>query len=282
MNERRAKNIEPLREGTAELREWFKGSEGREGVISEEEFGSEVEREIFCATEEIIPDEGREKGPCTAEGFGAFGGREGEEKTQWTEEGEKALRELVLSQEREFNVESWFAAPELKGTREKKALEISVWWGKLLLDIGHFTKPQRITFGPSSITNFRYQIYPNFTTAPTPIVEPAPNGDFLLCFDPDIFGYVEENGEKVTLVELIRRGKAHTFSSSEYYYYPISKGTKVFLHAGGLEIQIQFVDIHLISSHWFRYIDSSASLLSLSILLHLVLTIIAIYYTLYP
>ncbi len=177
----------------------------------------------------------------------------------------------------QFDIDAWFATPELRRAKDKKMLELSIWWGQLLLDIGHFTPPKRVTFGPSITSDFSLSLLTNLdsTEENFTLIETSQSGGFVLCFTPEMCGYIEENGEKSSFIELIKRGKAHAFSDK--YYYPLYVGTKVFIYSENIQIQIQFVDFQKISTHWFRYLDSYAPLLSLSIIIHLILTLLAIY-----
>jgi len=190
-----------------------------------------------------------------------------------------ALFHPTLSSSADFDVEAWFATPELRSSSNKNLLEVVVSWEGVILDIRHYDTPRRIAFGTNSHADFQFPIDAQ-TDDPSqviyfPLVEPAKNG-FLLCFHPEMAGVVEENGERSTLLDLVMEGKAHGFHRNGRCYYPLLPGVKFQLHSNGLDIQIRYVTAPQFSLKWSRHLGTYAPVLSFSILTHLLMAMLAI------
>lgn len=179
----------------------------------------------------------------------------------------------------DFDVDAWFATPELRSTSSKNLLEVVVAWDGIILDIRHYKTPQRIAFGSHKHADFNYPI-DAATDDPHqvhyfPLIEPCKSG-FLLCFYPEMEGTVEENGEHFTLLDLVQAGRAHCFDRSGRCYYPLLPGAQFKLHCKGLDIQIGHVAAPQFSLQWSRHLGMNAPVLSFSILTHLLMAILAI------
>lgn len=181
----------------------------------------------------------------------------------------------------EFDSDAWFATPELRESSNGLLLELSVTWDTTLLDISHYKHPRRITFGSDPRADFCYSltsslegghIYPLF-----PLIEVARTGDYLLCFDPDMDGFVEENGERHSFLSLVQDGKAHSFARTGLFFFPLLPGTEVQLRCQEhTKIQIKFVSSAPQPQKWLRSLDTKAPVLSFSIFIHLFMTFLAI------
>ena len=179
-----------------------------------------------------------------------------------------------------FDDDAWFATPDLRAASMKMLLEISIHWQGIILDIAHYETPRRLTFGPDTRADFCYSITSAIdvpiSNSHIPLIEASKTGDFLLCFDTEMDGYVEENGEKTKFMDLVKAGRAHSFDPSGLCYYPLHPGAYVELTSQDTIIQIQFVPAPPISVSWFRYLNESAPIVSFSILFHLIMTCFAI------
>lgn len=178
-----------------------------------------------------------------------------------------------------FDAEAWFATPEWRETPDKKLLEIVVVWEGVVLDIRHYKAPRRIAFGTSASADFHVPL-DTATDDPTqdgffPLIEPVKNG-FLLCFYPEMNGVIEENGERLTFLDLVKEGRAHCFDRTGRCYYPLLPGAKCFLKSNGLELQIQYVNSPQFSMQWSRHLGTYAPVLSFSIITHLFMAMLAI------
>jgi hypothetical protein len=190
---------------------------------------------------------------------------------------------LLKNQEAEaacFDTDAWFATPELRDQTKGVLLEITISWQGALLDIAHYRYPRRITFGPNPNADFCYTLSADNDPTPQihhiPLIQPSKTGNFLLCFDPYMNGYLEENGEQLTFLDLVKADRAHWFERSGLYHYPLLPGTTVHICGHSVQIQIRFVPSPPAPFQWFHYLDTQAPVLSFSIIIHLLLTCLAI------
>lgn len=181
----------------------------------------------------------------------------------------------------EFDTDAWFATPELRESTHGFLLELSVTWDNTLLDIAHYRHPKRITFGSDPRADFCYSLTSNIEAGSTfplfPLIEVARTGDFLLCFDPDMDGSLEENGEVHSFLSLVQQGKAHSFARTGLFFYPLQPGAEIQLQCQeNTKVQIRFVSSSPLPLQWLRSLDSTAPVLSFSIVIHLIMTVLAI------
>ncbi len=186
-----------------------------------------------------------------------------------------------LRESSNFDSEAWFATPELRESSNGMLLEISVSWEGALLDIAHYRSPRRLTFGPDPRADFCYALASSLEHPSKislfPLIEPSKGGGYLLCFDPDMDGVIEENGEQHKLLDLVKAGRAHSFDRTGLCYYPLQPGALVQLVCTeSIQIRIRFVTAPPISKTWFRYMDTHAPVLSFSIFIHLLMTFLTI------
>ena len=176
-----------------------------------------------------------------------------------------------------FDDEAWFATPDLTEP-SKSLLEVHVSWEGGLLDICHYATPRKLTFGSGTHTDFCYPLEDASDTKQAisfPLIQPG-KGGFLLCFEPEMEGIVEQNGERLTLLDLVNEGRAHFLTRSGLCYYPLLPGTQVQLHFGGLDIQLRFVPTAPFHMSVLRRLDTSAPIMSFAVIAHLLFALLAI------
>lgn len=180
-----------------------------------------------------------------------------------------------------FNSEAWFATPDLRSSSRGMLLEISVTWQDILLDIAHYRHPRRITFGSHPRADFCYSLFsslePLQKISPFPLIEASRSGEYLVCFDSDMDGTIDENGEQMSFLDLVKAGRAHSFSRHGLFYYSLQPGATVRLSCyEHTHIQIRFVSAPTFPKAWFGYLDSHVPVLSFSLLIHILMTCLAI------
>lgn len=205
----------------------------------------------------------------------------GSKERTWTSCTSSSETANPLSSPTGFNSEAWFATPEIRASSQGMLLEISVIWKDILLDIAHYRHPRRITFGSHPRADFCYSLFsslePLHKISPFPLMEASRSGEYLVCFDSDMNGSIDENGEKLSFLDLVKAGRAHSFSRHGLFYYSLQPGATVNLSCHEhLQIQIRFVSAPLFPKAWFRYFDTHAPVLSFSILIHILMTCMAI------
>ena len=187
-----------------------------------------------------------------------------------------------LAEQPEFDVDAWFETSELLQQSENQLLEVVVSWQGGILDIGHYQTPRRLTFGTDHRADFCYPLNNRSKIPGKPdyfsLIEPAKSG-FLLCFDTEMDGTIEQNGERFTFLELISAGRAHHFNLNKKgkCYFPLTAGTKVSLDCNGLQIHIRFVPAPQFHAAFFRRLDHfSTPVLSFSVLAQLLVVVLAL------
>lgn len=184
-----------------------------------------------------------------------------------------------LQQGEDFDTEAWFATPQLRSDGSNNLLELSISWEGVILDIRHYKQPTRISFGSNGSADFHFPIETASELAEEnelfTLIEPVKNG-FLLCFYPEMDGIIEENGERLSLLDLVVDGRAHCFDRTGKCYYPLLPGAELTLKSHGQVIQLRYVSSPQFSLKWNRHIGTFAPVFSFSIITHLFMAMLAI------
>lgn len=170
-------------------------------------------------------------------------------------------------------------APEEPMRPDNRVLELRLYWGEVLLNVHHYSKPKRITIGESKKTDV-FLSSEGLPQEAFPLVRYL-DGDYVLTFTKQMEGEVELGGQVHSLQAIQGSSMARRDDDLEgSYQVKLPAEARAIVHWGGATFALRFVaPPKAIPNDFFKSLDLNyLNILLASLFLHVAMVVTFIVY----